>query len=360
MRTVPATRPFSADTADAVCTCGARWSVVERGDDASRARARRRPSPWAAGSRRSRAGAAGRGRPRSRRPALRSGAGGGTPSGVTPDHDQRRDHGHDERGEQEVLDVPQSQGSRGPRFATSPRRRRLHAMTSLRDSAGCSPALGEPPGSFVTAAGVPRPLRARRRRAAPWSTSTAPRAPCTTSLLSIGDRLAERYTAVAFDRPGSGFSGRPAAGRRLAAGAGRRPARRGRRARPRAADPRRALVRRRGGARLGARRARGGGRGRHARRLRPAARRPAAVGGRADALTRDPARRGPARPLAAGTAARRRRLRRAFFPGRPPAEYARIAPALALDEPRLVNDGEDRKSAEAGLRALQPRYAGPR
>jgi len=29
-------------------------------------------------------------------------------------------------------------------------------------------------------------------------------------LLSIGERLAERYTAVAFDRPGSGFSGRSA------------------------------------------------------------------------------------------------------------------------------------------------------
>jgi pimeloyl-ACP methyl ester carboxylesterase len=50
-------------------------------------------------------------------------------------------------------------------------------------------------------------------------------------------------------------------------------------------------------------------------------------------------------------------LRRAFFPGRPPREYARIAPALALDEARLINDGEDRKSAEAGLRVLQPRYA---
>jgi pimeloyl-ACP methyl ester carboxylesterase len=50
-------------------------------------------------------------------------------------------------------------------------------------------------------------------------------------------------------------------------------------------------------------------------------------------------------------------LRRAFFPGRPPQEYARIAPLLALDDARLIHDGEDRKSAEAGLQALQPRYA---
>ena len=57
------------------------------------------------------------------------------------------------------------------------------------------------------------------------------------------------------------------------------------------------------------------------------------------------------RPLVDGA------LRRAFFPGRPPQEYARIAPALALVEARLMSDGEDRKSAEAGLRALQPRYA---
>jgi pimeloyl-ACP methyl ester carboxylesterase len=50
-------------------------------------------------------------------------------------------------------------------------------------------------------------------------------------------------------------------------------------------------------------------------------------------------------------------LRRVFFPDTPPAEYARLAPALALDAARLVNDGEDRKSAEAALRSLAPRYA---
>ena len=62
-------------------------------------------------------------------------------------------------------------------------------------------------------------------------------------------------------------------------------------------------------------------------------------------------RSGLGRPLVDGA------LRRAFFPGRPPEDYARIAPALALDEARLVSDRDDRESAEAGLRALQPRYA---
>ena len=53
-------------------------------------------------------------------------------------------------------------------------------------------------------------------------------------------------------------------------------------------------------------------------------------------------------------------LRRAFHPGAVPAEYARITPALALDDARLIHDGEDRKSAEEGLRALAPRYPGLR
>jgi pimeloyl-ACP methyl ester carboxylesterase len=56
------------------------------------------------------------------------------------------------------------------------------------------------------------------------------------------------------------------------------------------------------------------------------------------------------RPLVDGA------LRRVFSPDSPPADYARLAPALALDEARLVNDGEDRKGAEAGLQALEPRY----
>ena len=51
-------------------------------------------------------------------------------------------------------------------------------------------------------------------------------------------------------------------------------------------------------------------------------------------------------------------LRRAFFPGSVPEDYARIAPLLALDDARLLSDGEDRKDAEAGLSALQPLYAG--
>ena len=54
---------------------GRRWCL---------ALAPRRPSPWAAGRRRLRARAGGRGPPRSCSAALRSGAGGDTPSGVTP------------------------------------------------------------------------------------------------------------------------------------------------------------------------------------------------------------------------------------------------------------------------------------
>jgi pimeloyl-ACP methyl ester carboxylesterase len=57
------------------------------------------------------------------------------------------------------------------------------------------------------------------------------------------------------------------------------------------------------------------------------------------------------RPLVNGA------LRRAFYPDGVPADYARITPALALDDARLIYDGEDRKSAEDGLRALAPRYA---
>jgi pimeloyl-ACP methyl ester carboxylesterase len=53
-------------------------------------------------------------------------------------------------------------------------------------------------------------------------------------------------------------------------------------------------------------------------------------------------------------------LRRAFYPGEVPADYARITPALALDDARLVHDGQDRRSAEDGLRALAPRYPGLR
>ena len=60
----------------------------------------------------------------------------------------------------------------------------------------------------------------------------------------------------------------------------------------------------------------------------------------------------PARPLVDAA------LRRAFSPGPVPPDYARIAPALALADANLVNDGADQQAAEAGLRALAPRYAG--
>ena len=44
--------------------------------------------------------------------------------------------------------------------------------------------------------------------AGPSSTSTAPKGSVYDFLLSVGDEVATRYTAVAFDRPGSGFSSR--------------------------------------------------------------------------------------------------------------------------------------------------------
>jgi len=49
-------------------------------------------------------------------------------------------------------------------------------------------------------------------------------------------------------------------------------------------------------------------------------------------------------------------LRRAFAPGPVPEGYERVALPLALQPANLAGDGEDRRSAEAGLRTLQPLY----
>jgi pimeloyl-ACP methyl ester carboxylesterase len=177
-------------------------------------------------------------------------------------------------------------------------------------------------------------------------------------LLSIGDRLAERYAVVAFDRPGSGFSGRSA--------------------RDGGSPQAQAAVLRAAAAELGLKRPVLVGHSFGAAvALAWALDAPGEVaavvtlggyvlplGGpppwvvalmRSRTTLRAVGRLGRSRlgrPLVESAA------RRAFFPGRPPDEYLRIAPALALDEARLINDGDDRKSAEAGLRALQPRYAG--
>lgn len=174
--------------------------------------------------------------------------------------------------------------------------------------------------------------------------------------LSIGDRLAESYTAVAFDRPGSGFSGRSPAG----SGTPQAQAAVLRAAAGRLGLERPVLV----GHSLGA-----------AVTLAWALDAPTEVaavvtlggyvlplGGpprwvvnlmRSRTALRAVGRLGRS---AAGQPLVDSALRRAFFPGEVPPEFAELAPRIALDDARLLSDGEDRKSAAAGLRALQPRY----
>ena len=177
-------------------------------------------------------------------------------------------------------------------------------------------------------------------------------------LLSCGGRLAERYDTIAFDRPGSGFS------ERAAHGGGSPQAQ--------------AAVLRAAAAKLGVERPILVGHSFGAAvALAWALDAPAEVaavvtlGGYVLPLGGPPPwvvalMRSRTALRAVGALGRSRlghplvesAVRRAFSPGLPPARYLRIAPALALDEARLVSDGEDRKSAEEGLRALQPRYAG--
>jgi pimeloyl-ACP methyl ester carboxylesterase len=178
--------------------------------------------------------------------------------------------------------------------------------------------------------------------------------------LSIGERLAARYTAVAFDRPGSGASARPAAG-------GATPQAQAATLRAAAEElglERPILL----GHSFGA-----------AVALAWALDEPHGVaavvtlGDYVLPLGGPPpwvvaTMRSRATLCAVGRFGRSRlgrpfvdaALRRAFFPGEPPAEYTRLAPLLALDDAHLLSDGEGRRSAEAGLRALAPRYAGLR
>lgn len=60
------------------------------------------------------------------------------------------------------------------------------------------------------------------------------------------------------------------------------------------------------------------------------------------------------RPLVTGV------VERAFYPTPPPRAYLEIAPRLALGAAALISDGEDRKAAEAGLASLRPLYPGLR
>jgi pimeloyl-ACP methyl ester carboxylesterase len=214
---------------------------------------------------------------------------------------------------------------------------------------------GTPPGDFVRAGGVPIHY-VRRGAGRPVVYVHGAKSSVYDFTLSIADRVAERYTAVAFDRPGSGFSGRPAqdGGRPQAQAAVLREAARA------LGLERPVLV----GHSLGA-----------AVALAWALETPSEVaavvtlggyvlplGGpprwvvatmRSAATMRAVGRLGRSplgRPFV--TAA----LRRVFSPDEPPEAYARLAPALALEPSRLVHDGADRRAAEDGLRELARGY----
>ena len=218
-------------------------------------------------------------------------------------------------------------------------------------------ALGEAPGEFVDAQGV-RVHFVRWGEGSPVVYVHGAKTSAFDFLLSIGDAVAERHTAVAFDRPGSGFSGRPE-------GVSGSPQVQAAVLRATAAElgvDRPVLV----GHSFGA-----------AVALAWALAAPedvAAVvtlGGYVVPLGGPPPwvvalLRSRATIKALGAVARSRAgqplvrsaLKRAFYPDPVPEEYARLLPALALEESRLIHDGEDRKEAEAGLRALTAGYPG--
>jgi pimeloyl-ACP methyl ester carboxylesterase len=174
-------------------------------------------------------------------------------------------------------------------------------------------------------------------------------------LLSIGDAVAARYTAVAFDRPGAGFSGRPE--------------------RDGGSPQAQAAILRAAAAALGLRRPILVGHSFGAAvALAWALEAPAEVGAvvtigghvlpvggpppwvhsiaRSRLMLRGVGRLGRSR---LGRPLVRRALRRVFSPDLPPPEYEALA-LLALDDDRMVHDGEDLKASDAGLRALAARY----
>jgi pimeloyl-ACP methyl ester carboxylesterase len=229
-------------------------------------------------------------------------------------------------------------------------------MVSLHDTAVRSYDRGEPPGDFVSPCGVPVHY-VMSGTGRPVVYIHGAKSSVYDFLLSIADRVAERYTAVALDRPGSGSSGRAAGG---------------------GSPEVQAAVLRAATAELGLRRPILVGHSLGAAvALAWALQTPGEVssvvtlGGYVLPLGGPPPWvvglvRSGAALKAIGRLGRSRlgrplvdaALRRVFSPDVPPAEYARLAPAMALDDEHLANDGADRKSAEAGLRALEPRYAG--
>ncbi len=84
----------------------------------------------------------------------------------------------------------------------------MDARTATRSA---RPGRLGPPGEFVTAAGV-RLHYVRAGCGRPVIYIHGAKSPAYDFVLSIGSARAERYTAVAFDRPGAGFSGRPPRG----------------------------------------------------------------------------------------------------------------------------------------------------
>jgi pimeloyl-ACP methyl ester carboxylesterase len=212
-----------------------------------------------------------------------------------------------------------------------------------------------PPGDFVVAGGV-RVHYVRAGEGRPVIYVHGAKGSVYDFTLSVGTRLSESYAAVAMDRPGSGFTARAAKGENS----------------PQA----QAAVLRAAAAELGLERPILVGHSLGAAvALAWALDAPAGVaavvtlcgyvlplGGPPPwvvALLRSPvALRGMGalgrsrlgRPLVESA------LRRAFAPGNPPPEYVRVAPQLALEAANLIGDGEDRRSAEEGLAALQPRY----
>jgi pimeloyl-ACP methyl ester carboxylesterase len=228
-------------------------------------------------------------------------------------------------------------------------------MAGLRDTAVRCYEAGRPPGAFVSPGGVPvHYVLSGEGRTVVYIHGA--KSSVFDFLLSIADTAATRYTAVAFDRPGAGFSGR-------AAQDGGSPQAQAAVLRAAAAElalRRPILV----GHSFGA-----------AVALAWALDAPGEVaavvtlGGYVLPLGGPPpwvvaVARSRTMLKALGVVARSRlgrplvdsALRRVFSPDPPPADYARLAPALALDEARLVSDGEDRKSAEVGLQALALRY----
>ena len=215
----------------------------------------------------------------------------------------------------------------------------------------------EPPGAFVTTAGT-RVHYVRAGEGRPLVYVHGAKGSVYDFTLSVGARLAERYTAVAMDRPGSGFSPRPAKGENS----------------PQA----QAAVLRAAAVELGLERPILLGHSFGAAvALAWALDAPddvAAVvtlGGYVLPLGGPPAwvvalLRSPTALRVVGALGRSRlgrplvksAVKRAFSPGSPPPEYLRVAPALALETANLIGDGADRKVAEEGLAALRSLYPG--